>query len=49
MAERAGIFDPVDPIDYRSLSSDTFNWTLWIEQETRRRYKPHLTRESEEN
>ena len=38
MAERAGIFDSVDSIDYTSLTMDTFDWPKWIEQETRRRY-----------
>ena len=49
MAERASIFDPVDPIDYRSMSSDTFDWPQWIEQETRTRYRIYLTGVYDEN
>ena len=45
MAERAGIFDPTAPMDYASLTTDTFNWNQWIEQETRKRYANYSLRE----
>jgi hypothetical protein len=41
MAERAGIFDPVDPTDYSMLSKSDFDWNSWIYQETRRRKVAH--------
>ena len=37
MCERAGLFEPVDSIDYTMLTEETFSWNLWIEQESRRR------------
>ena len=38
MAERAGLFEARDPIDYGLLTKGTFVWHLWIEEETRRRF-----------
>ncbi|KEF51619.1 uncharacterized protein A1O9_12254 [Exophiala aquamarina CBS 119918] len=37
MAERAQIFDLKDPTIYDALSMDSFDWTRWREEETRRR------------
>ena len=37
MAERAGLFDPATSIDYSNLNDCTFNWDMWIQQETRKR------------
>ena len=40
MAERAGLFDATDQINYQLVSEETFMWSLWVEQETRRRSGP---------
>jgi len=38
MADRAGVFDAVESIDYAMVTEKSFDWPLWIEQESRRRY-----------
>ncbi len=38
MCERAGLFEPMDLLDYSLLTEDTFDWDLWIQQESRRRF-----------
>ena len=38
MAERARVFDATDSIDYNTLTIDTFDWSRWKVEETRRRY-----------
>ncbi|CAJ0551539.1 Ff.00g114690.m01.CDS01 [Fusarium sp. VM40] len=35
MARRAAIFDASPPIDYTTLTEQTFDWHLWVERETR--------------
>ncbi|KAL3483966.1 hypothetical protein BJX62DRAFT_219418 [Aspergillus germanicus] len=37
MAERAGLFNGVEPVDYTVLSESEFDWDLWIHQEACRR------------
>ena len=39
MAKRAKMFEPQHPVDYKVLTEQTFDWRLWIEQETQRRYE----------
>lgn len=38
MCERAGLLDPAEPVDYNSLTEETFDWSLWIQQESGKRY-----------
>jgi hypothetical protein len=38
MAERARFFDATDVIDYNTLTINTFDWSHWKMEETRRRY-----------
>lgn len=37
MCERAGLFESLGFADYNELTEETFDWNVWIEQETRRR------------
>lgn len=37
MAKRAGVFELEEPINYTSLTDETFNWQEWIERESRKR------------
>ena len=37
MCERAGLLDPMEPVDYSSLTEETFDWNLWIQQESGKR------------
>lgn len=38
MAERARFFEATHSIDYNTLTIDTFDWSRWKVDETRRRY-----------
>lgn len=38
MAERAGIFNPIPPVDYNAFDESSFDWSDWIAIEMRRRY-----------
>lgn len=37
MAERILLFAPADAIDYKLLTTATFDWTEWKEEEAKRR------------
>ena len=37
MAERAGIFDEKPSLDYSMMTEDMFDWSAWVDQESRRR------------
>lgn len=38
MARRAAIFDASPPVDYTTLTEQTFDWHSWVERETRIRF-----------
>ncbi|CZR53621.1 uncharacterized protein PAC_03501 [Phialocephala subalpina] len=43
MGKRARVFDPVEPVNYRNLTVETFDWHAWIKRETRIRIACSMT------
>jgi hypothetical protein len=37
MCERAGLLDPIEPVNYNLLTEEDFDWDLWIQQESGKR------------